>query len=50
MAKNDLQIKTTLGTKKTTFNTTKYLLTMWKINLIVFINCTNFDQQEPATK
>ena len=48
--KNDLQIKTTFSTRKTTFNTTKYLLNMWKINLIVFINCTNSDQQEPATK
>ena len=23
---------------------------MWKINLIAFINCTNSDQREPATK
>ena len=26
------------------------MLNMWKINLIVFINCTNSDQQEPTTK
>ena len=47
--KNDLHIKNTTH-KKTRFSTTKYLLNMWKTNLIVFITCTNSDQQEPTTK